>query len=75
MRFISLQDPVDNWMVYDTAAQAPAELGGNILIGLSRDEANLLVGKANAQWGAQSPADAVCRFAPRLERGPARQRA
>jgi hypothetical protein len=62
MRFISLQDPVDNWMVYDSVSELPAELAGTILIGLSRDQADFLARKANAPSEPKWPDETVCRL-------------
>ena len=47
MQFIALQDPADNWMVYDLASGLPAELAGKLLFGLTRDEAKHLTDQAN----------------------------
>jgi hypothetical protein len=50
MRFIALQDPTDNWMVYDLSFEIPAEIDSTVLFGLSHEEAALLAIKLNAQF-------------------------
>lgn len=50
MRFIAIQEPTDYWMVYDLVSELPAEIAGRVLIGLARDEAEMLV------WRLQTPA-------------------
>jgi hypothetical protein len=47
MRFIALQDPADNWMVYDQFSEVPAGLSGRVLHGLSREVAQHLTNRAN----------------------------
>jgi hypothetical protein len=50
MRFVALQEPNDNWMVYDLLLQVPAEFAGQVLYGLSRQEAELLANQGNAAF-------------------------
>lgn len=50
MRFIAIQEPTDYWMVYDLVSELPAEIAGRVLIGLARDEAEMLL------WRLQTPA-------------------
>jgi hypothetical protein len=54
VRFIALQDPTDNWMVYDLVFEVPAEFAGKVLFGLSREEAEHLSNRANAKFGSMS---------------------
>lgn len=48
MRFAAMQDPCDDWLVYDLVVDLPAEIDGRVLIGLTRDEAEQLTDQANA---------------------------
>ncbi|BCM22532.1 hypothetical protein [Mesorhizobium sp. J8] len=51
MRFAAMQDPCDDWLVYDLVVDLPAEIQGRVLIGLTRDEAEQLTDQANAGFG------------------------
>ena len=53
MRFAAMQDPCDDWLVYDLALTLPAEMDGQVLIGLTRGEAEDLANQANAGIGGQ----------------------
>lgn len=46
MRFVALQDPADNWLVYDLLSEIPANLSGRVLIGLPREDAEHLTNRA-----------------------------
>lgn len=48
MRFVALQDPCDQWVVYDLMFDLPAEITGRLLLGLARAEAERLAEEANA---------------------------
>jgi len=48
MRFAAMQDPCDDWLVCDLVCDLPAEIGGRLLIGLTRGEAEQLADQANA---------------------------
>ncbi|MDX8527251.1 hypothetical protein RFM68_22375 [Mesorhizobium sp. MSK_1335] len=48
MRFAAMQDPCDDWLVCDLVYDLPAEIGGWLLIGLTRGEAEQLADQANA---------------------------
>lgn len=52
MRFIALQDPTDNWMVYDQLSETPADFSGGVLFGLSREEAEHLTTRANTKFAS-----------------------
>ncbi|AEH86559.1 hypothetical protein [Mesorhizobium opportunistum] len=54
MRFIALQDPADNWMVYDLHSEVPAEFTCKVLYGLSREEAEHLTVLANAKFRSRT---------------------
>ena len=54
MRFIALQDPTDNWMVYDLLSETPAGFSGGVLYGLSREEAEHLTNRANLKFGSKA---------------------
>lgn len=54
MRFIALQDPADNWMVYDQLSEMPAGLSGRVLHGLSREVAEHLTNRENMKFGSKS---------------------
>jgi hypothetical protein len=54
MRFIALQDPADNWMVYDLLSEMPAGFCSTVHYGLSREEAEHLTNRANMKFGSQS---------------------
>ena len=54
MRFVTLQDPTDNWMVYDVLSEIPAEFAGKVLFGLSREEAEYLTNQANEGFTSKS---------------------
>ncbi|RUU59285.1 hypothetical protein [Mesorhizobium sp. M2C.T.Ca.TU.002.02.1.1] len=54
MRFVAMQDPCDDWLVYDLAFDLPAEMGGRPLIGLTRGEAEQLADRADAVIGGQA---------------------
>ena len=47
MRFVAVQDPADNWLVYDLFSEMPASLSGRVLIGLPREDAEHLTNRAN----------------------------
>ncbi|CDX40419.1 hypothetical protein MPLDJ20_270133 [Mesorhizobium plurifarium] len=47
MRFTALQDPCGQWMVYDLWSDCPAQIPDRALLGLTREEAEELAGKAN----------------------------
>ncbi|TPI13645.1 hypothetical protein FJW06_13035 [Mesorhizobium sp. B4-1-3] len=51
MRFAAMQDPCDEWLVYDLDLDLPAEMDGRALIGLTRGEAERLTDQANAGFG------------------------
>lgn len=53
MRFAAMQDPCDDWLVYDLALDLSAEMDGQVLIGLTRGEAEDLANQANAGIGGQ----------------------
>ena len=53
MRFAAMQDPCDQWIVYDLISALPAELGGRLLMGLTRSEAERLAEQANAGFVRQ----------------------
>ena len=54
MRFAAMQDPCDDWLVYDLVLDIPAEMDGRPLIGLTRGEAEQLADLANAGFGGQA---------------------
>ncbi|MER8630814.1 hypothetical protein NKI77_24865 [Mesorhizobium opportunistum] len=54
LRFIALQDPADNWMVYDLHSEVPAEFTCKVLYGLSREEAEHLTVLANAKFRSRT---------------------
>jgi len=47
MRYIVMLDPADQWLVYDTVADLPAEVAGRLLIGLPASEADRLAAAVN----------------------------
>ncbi|AZO08695.1 MULTISPECIES: hypothetical protein [unclassified Mesorhizobium] len=47
MRFAVIQDPCDDWMVYDLLYDLPAEIAGELPVGLTREEAERLARQAN----------------------------
>ncbi|MDX8527430.1 hypothetical protein RFM68_23290 [Mesorhizobium sp. MSK_1335] len=49
MRFVAIQDPVDQWLVYDRSTDLPAEANDRLLMGLSQAEAERLACEANIQ--------------------------
>jgi len=49
MRFVAVQDPTDQWLVYDELTELPVEENGRLLIGLSQAEAEQLAFEANIQ--------------------------
>ena len=48
MRFATMQDPSETWLVYDLISDLPAEIAGRPLIGLTKNEAEHLSATANA---------------------------
>jgi hypothetical protein len=54
MRFAAMQDPCDDWLVYDLVFDFPAEIDGRTLIGLMRGEAEQLTDQANAGMGGRA---------------------
>ena len=50
MRFAAMQDPCDQWIVYDLISALPAELGGRLLMGLTRSEAEQIAEQANTSF-------------------------
>jgi hypothetical protein len=53
MRFAAVQEPTGTWAVFDEILGIPAAKGDRPLIGLERDEAELLSANANreaARW-------------------------
>ena len=54
MRFAAMQDPCDDWLVYDLVFALPAEIDGRTLSGLTRGEAEDLADQANAGMGGQA---------------------
>lgn len=46
-RYVAVQEPTCTWAVFDTLNDVPAELGGDVLIGLERTEALGLALSAN----------------------------
>jgi hypothetical protein len=53
MRYVSILDPADQWLVYDTVVEVPAEVEGRLLMGLSKSEADRLAAAANTAAGAE----------------------
>lgn len=47
MRFTALQDPCGQWMVYDLLSDYPARIPDILLLGLTREQAERLAGRAN----------------------------
>ncbi|RWB66891.1 MAG: hypothetical protein EOQ50_31780 [Mesorhizobium sp.] len=54
MRFAAMQNPCDDWHVYDLALDPPPEMDGRVLIGLTRGEAEQLE-QANAEFLRRPP--------------------
>jgi hypothetical protein len=42
-----VQEPTETWMVFDTVRGQPAEERGNVLVGLDRDAAGLVLYRLN----------------------------
>ncbi|MGX5843176.1 hypothetical protein ACWGTI_20860 [Mesorhizobium sp. ArgA1] len=47
MRFAAMQDPSDQWIVYDLISALPAEIEGRLLTGLTRSEAEQIAEREN----------------------------
>lgn len=47
MRFTAFQDPCGQWMVFDLRSGLPARMPDMLLLGPTREEAELLAGQAN----------------------------
>jgi hypothetical protein len=52
MRFVALQDPTDNWMVYDMLFGIPAEVAGKVLYGLTQEDA--LTNQLNVEFRSET---------------------
>lgn len=48
-RYVAIQEPTCTWAVFDAFEDVPAEIGGVVLVGLERAEAEELACSANAE--------------------------